>query len=191
MKYAVVLFAVVVVSQAAPEGDKAVAIQYPQLSEIFETAQKNINELAANIKTQLNLPDQEKVVEAIKASSADFANQVQKLAKSVTDQVKEKQPEIEKVLADIKTRLSKVAEDINANIPNAKESAEQLQKKFQEGVETIIKESNTIAETFKANSGQVKEEIAGFTKKAVDLAVEATQSLNEQLKNVATKTKKD
>lgn len=75
-------------------------------------------------------------------------------------------------------------------MPNAKESAEQLQKQFQEGVQTLVKESNTIAESFKQNSGTVKEEIAGFTKKAVDIAVEATHNLNEQLKTVAAATEK-
>jgi predicted nucleic acid-binding Zn-ribbon protein len=85
----------------------------------------------------------------------------------------------------VKSKLNKVVEDINANVPNAKESAEKLQKQFQEGVQTLVKESNTIAEAFKQNSGHVKEEIAGFTKKAVDIAVEATQSLNDQLKNAA------
>lgn len=100
-------------------------------------------------------------------------------------QLKDKQPEIDKTWETVKSKLAKIAEDINANVPNAQASAEQLQKKFQEGVETVIKESSAIAEKFKANSGTVKDEIAGFTKKAVDIAVEATQTLNEQLKNVA------
>ena len=44
---------------------------------------------------------------------------------------------------------------------------------------------SALTEQVKANSGSVKEEIATFTKKAVDLAVEATHTLNEQLKNAA------
>ena len=85
----------------------------------------------------------------------------------------------------MKDKLNKVVEDINTNVPNAKESAEKLQKQFQDGVQALVTETNKIAETVKQNSGTVKEEVAGFTKKAVDIAVEATQNLNEQLKTAA------
>lgn len=100
-------------------------------------------------------------------------------------QIKAKTPEVEKVWQDLKVRIGKVAEDINANVPNAKESAEMIQKQFNEGVQTIIRESNTIADAIKANSGQVKEEVGQFTKKVVDIAVEATQNLNKSLQAAA------
>ncbi|CAB0038739.1 unnamed protein product [Trichogramma brassicae] len=193
MKYLAILAVCLAVScWAAPEGDKEVAVQQPlQLAEIISNAQKNINELATQIKTQLNLPDQETVVNTLKTQSSDFVNKVQGYISTVSEEVKSKTPELEKLWTDVRGKLSKVVEDINANVPNAKESADQLQKQFQEGVETLVKESNTIAEAFKANSGQVREDIASFTKKAVDIAVEATHSLNEQLKSAATAAKKD
>ncbi|XP_011499734.1 PREDICTED: uncharacterized protein LOC105363678 [Ceratosolen solmsi marchali] len=180
----IIFMALVVYTSALPK-DTSEALQPLQLSEFINNAQKNINNLAANIKNQLNIPDQDTVVNTLKNQSSTFVNNVQQYITSVSEEVKSKTPELEKLWADVKNKLSKVIEDINANVPNAKESAEKLQKQFQEGVETLVKESNTIAEAFKQNSGHVKEEIAGFTKKAVDIAVEATQNLNDQLKSAA------
>lgn len=180
----IVFLAIMAYVYAAPESEKPLN-QPLQLSELISNAQKNIEELAVNIKNQLNIPDKETVVNTIKNQSSSFVNNVQGYIANVSEEVKNKAPELENLWTDVKGKLSKVVEDINANIPNAKESAEQLQKQFQEGVQTLVKESNTIAESVKQNSGHVKEEIASFTKKAVDIAVEATQSLNEQLKNAA------
>jgi polyribonucleotide nucleotidyltransferase len=58
-----------------------------QLSELISNAQKNINELAANIKTQLNIPDQDTVVNTLKNQSSTFVNNVQQYITSVSEEV--------------------------------------------------------------------------------------------------------
>ena len=99
--------------------------------------------------------------------------------------MKAKSPELEKLWDDVKTRLSKIAEDINSQIPNAKDQAATLQAKLQEGVQAIIKESEKASKVFNENSEKVQEDIAKFTKQAINLAVQTTQNLNEQLKKAA------
>lgn len=90
MKIFLALLAVIGCCYAAPEGEKQMdlASQFPQLSEIIATASKNINDLAANIKTQLNLPDQDKVYETFKTTSNDLVKQFQTLQETVSKEVR-------------------------------------------------------------------------------------------------------
>lgn len=99
--------------------------------------------------------------------------------------VKGKTPELEQLWAKIKTKLDKVVTDVNTQIPNANESAAQLQTKFNEAVQEFIEQSKTVASSLKDNSGKIQEEIAKYTKKAVDIAVDASQNLNTQLQTAA------
>ncbi|XP_033212207.1 uncharacterized protein LOC117169809 [Belonocnema kinseyi] len=99
--------------------------------------------------------------------------------------IKAKSPEIEKLWEEVKTRLTKVADDINNQIPNAKEQAATLQAKLQDGIKVVVEESQKASKAFNENSGKVQEDIAKFTKQAVDLAVQTTQSLSDQLKKAA------
>lgn len=71
---------------AAPKEAETVS-QPIQLSELISNAQKNINELAANIKTQLNIPDQETVVNTIKNQSSTFVSNVQSYITNVSEDV--------------------------------------------------------------------------------------------------------
>lgn len=81
--------------------------------------------------------------------------------------------------------MTKVADDINNQIPNAKEQAASLQAKLQDGIKVVVEESQKASKAFNENSGKVQEDIAKFTKQAVDLAVQTTQSLSDQLKKAA------
>ncbi|XP_058790345.1 uncharacterized protein LOC131663756 [Phymastichus coffea] len=185
----IVFVALIACAWAAPK-EAEVAQQPFQLPEFISNAQKNLNELAQNIKNQINIPDQETVVNTLKNQSSSFVTNVQSYIDNVSEEIKKKTPELQNVWSDIKTKLNKVVEDINAQVPHAKESAEQLQKQFNEGVQTLVKESNNFAEQVKQNAGPIKEEIASFTKKAVDIAVEASENLNEQLKKAAQQVEK-
>lgn len=173
--------ALVVCAAAAPTEDAA---KIP-LSQVISDAQKNITQLASDIRTQLNLPDQEQVITAIKDQSNHLVSNVQSYIETVSKEAKDKTPEFQKLWSDVKSNLDKVVTDINSKIPNAKESAEQLQKQFNDAVQTIVKESNTIAEAVQKNTGSVKTEFASLTKKFLDIALKASDGLNDQLKKAS------
>lgn len=100
-------------------------------------------------------------------------------------QVKNKSPELERMLADVKGKLAKVVDDISSGIPNAQQQVADLQAKFQQGVQTVMKESDNAAKTLGQQSGKIQEDLAKFTKQAVDIAVQATQNLNNELQQAA------
>ncbi|KAF7392828.1 uncharacterized protein V1477_012637 [Vespula maculifrons] len=155
------------------------------LSELISQAQANINTLAAQFQEKINLPDQETIVNTVKEQSTSFVNNLQQFVKNVTEQVSEKTPELERLWVDVKGKLNKVVEDINAQIPNASEQVNQLQTKLQEGLQVLVQESDKTAKAVSKNSEKVQEDIAKFTKQAVELAVETTQNLNTQLQQAA------
>ncbi|XP_035737772.1 uncharacterized protein LOC118448531 [Vespa mandarinia] len=156
-----------------------------QLSELISQAQANINTLAVQLQEKLNLPDQETLIKNVKEQSTSFVNNLQEFVKNVTEQVNEKTPELERLWTDVKGKLNKVVEDINAQIPNAGEQLNQLQTKLQEGLQIVVQESDKTVKAVSKNSEKVQEDIAKFTKQAVELAVQTTQNLNSQLQQTA------
>ncbi|XP_043289684.1 uncharacterized protein [Venturia canescens] len=190
----IALFALVTIAVAHPSGSGEApgnqlsqdgANQPPQLVDLINTAQENINNLGKQIQEQLNLPDQATVVNTIKTQSTNLVNNVQSYVAQVSEEIKAKSPELESLWTDIKAKLNKAVEDINAQIPNAQEQAAQLQAKFNEGVSVLVSESDKAAKAINQNSAKAQEDIAKFTKQAVEIAVQATQNLNAQLKKQA------
>ncbi|XP_017796494.1 PREDICTED: uncharacterized protein LOC108577801 [Habropoda laboriosa] len=163
-------------SQASPE---------VQLTELINQAQTNINNLAKQIQEQWNIPDQETIVKTVKEQSTNFVTNIQEYMKNITEEVKNKSPELERMWVDVKTKLTKVVDDINSGIPNAQQQVADLQAKFQQGIQTVLKESDTAAKSLSQHSGKVQEDLAKFTKQAVDIAVQATQNLNAHLQQAA------
>jgi len=159
--------------------------QPTQLVDLITTAQENINNIGKQIQEQLNLPDQQTVVNTIKEQSNSLVNNVQSYIAQVSEDIKAKSPELERLWGDIKGKLNKVVDDINAQVPNAQEQAAQLQAKFTEGVNVLLKESDNAAKTISSNSEKAQENIAKFTKQAVEIAVQASQNLNNQLQKAA------
>lgn len=96
---------------------------------------------------------------------------------------------MEKLWSSVKTTLNKAADDISAQIPVAKDQAAQLEAKFFNGIQTIVKQSDLAAQNLSRNSGQLQEDISRLAKKAVEIAVQATQQLNSQLQQAAPKPK--
>ncbi|XP_015187127.1 PREDICTED: uncharacterized protein LOC107072057 [Polistes dominula] len=175
-------------AKAVPSGNvetQATSNKPLQLSELISQAQANINSFTAELQEKMNLPDQQTVVNTIKEQSTNFVSNLQEFMKNVTEQVKEKSPEFESLWTDVKGKLNKVVDDINAQIPDAREQVNQLQAKLQEGLQTVLQESDKTAKAVSQNSQKVQEEIGKFTKQAVELAVETTQNLNNQLKQAA------
>ncbi|XP_043605034.1 uncharacterized protein LOC122577658 [Bombus pyrosoma] len=156
-----------------------------QLTELINQAQTNINNLAKQIQEQWNIPDQETIVKTVKEQSTNFITNIQSYMKNITEEVKTKTPELERLWDGVKVKLNKVVEDINSGIPNAQQQVNELQTKFQEGVQTVLKESDKAAKSLGQHSGKIQEDLAKFTKQAVDIAVEATQNLNNQLQAAA------
>ncbi|CAK9804954.1 hypothetical protein ANTQUA_LOCUS4309 [Anthophora quadrimaculata] len=163
-------------SQTSPE---------TQLTELISQAQTNINNLAKQIQEQWNIPDQETIVKTVKEQSTNLVNNIQNYMQNITEEVKTKTPELEHLWNDVKTKLTKVVDDINSGIPNAQQQVAELQAKFQQGVQTVLKESDTAAKSLSQHSGKVQEDLAKFTKQAVDIVVQATQNLNTHLQQAA------
>ncbi|XP_015593150.1 uncharacterized protein LOC107266793 [Cephus cinctus] len=179
-----ILMAVLVCGQARVAREVP-ANQPVQLSDLIAQAQSNINNLGTQIQQQLQLIDQETIVNTIKNQSSTLASNVQSYVNQVSEDVKSKSPEIEKLWADIKGKLSKAVNDINAQLPDGQQQAAELQAKFNAGIQTIVQESDKVAKSISQNSSKVREEVANFTKQAVDIAVQATQNLNNQLQQAA------
>ena len=184
-----IVLAVAVLSEAkvAPPADSANSPSTfeSQLSDFISQAQSNINNLSKQIQEQLNLPDQETLVRTVKQQSSDFVSNVQAYMQNMTEEVKKKSPELESMWNDVKVKLSKAVDDINSGIPNAQEQVADLQAKFQQGVQVVLKESDTAAKSLGQHSEKIQEDLAKFTKQAVDIAVQATQNLNNQLQQAA------
>ncbi|XP_053972941.1 uncharacterized protein LOC128873398 [Hylaeus volcanicus] len=157
-----------------------------QLSDLISQAQTSINNLGKQIQEQLNLPDQETIVKTVKEQSSQFVTNIQQYMTNVTAEVKERSPELENMWNDFKTKLSKAVDDISSGIPNAQQQVADLQAKFQQGVQVMLKESDKAAKSLSQHSEKMQEDLAKFTKQAVDLAVQATQNLNNNLQQVAT-----
>ncbi|XP_012525596.1 uncharacterized protein LOC105830660 [Monomorium pharaonis] len=156
-----------------------------QLSDHIKEAQNVINNLSAQLQQQLNLPNQEDFLNTIKEQSTNLANNVQAYLKNVTDEIKAKSPELENLWTSMKNKLSETFDNLNVN-PETTEQVNQLRVKFQEGVQTLVTESENAAKAISENSSKVQEGIAKFTKQAVDIAVQASQNLNQQLQQVTT-----
>lgn len=95
-------------------------------------------------------------------------------------QIKTKSPELESLWTSMKNKLSETFDNLNVNSETT-EQMNQLRAKFQEGVHTLVTESENAAKTISENSSKVQEGIAKFTKQAIDIAVQASQNLNQQL----------
>jgi len=85
----------------------------------------------------------------------------------------------------MKNKLSETFNNLNVN-PETTEQINQLSTKFQEGVQTLVSESENAAKTISENSSKVQEGIAKFTKQAIDIAVQASQNLSNQLQQATT-----
>ncbi|OAD57632.1 hypothetical protein WN48_01606 [Eufriesea mexicana] len=184
----VIIFAIVLVSEAkvAPTStSNSPASPDSQLNEFISQAYANINNLGKQIQEQWNIPSQDKVVKTIKEESTNLVNNIQQYMKNITEEVKNKSPELEKQWNDVKVKLNKVVEDISSGIPNAQQQVTELQTKFQQGVQAILRESDNAAKSLSQHSEKLQEDLAKFTKQAVDIAVEATQNLNNQLQAAA------
>ncbi|XP_034171096.1 apolipophorin-III-like protein [Osmia lignaria lignaria] len=182
-----IILAVALMSEAkiAPGSTNSQGTPELQLSDLISQAQANINALAKQIQEQLNIPDQETIVKTVKEQSTNFVHNIQDYVKNITEEVKNKSPELERALNDVKSKLNKVVEDINSGIPNAQQQVNELQAKFQQGVQTVLKETDTAAKSLSQQSEKIQEDFAKFTKQAVDIAVQATQNLNNQLQQAA------
>ncbi|XP_068971501.1 apolipophorin-3-like [Bombus flavifrons] len=183
-----IIFAIALVSEAKVAPSSTTNSQGSpeiQLTELINQAQTNINNLAKQIQEQWNIPDQETMVKTVKEQSTNFITNIQSYMKNITEEVKTKTPELERLWDGVKVKLNKVVEDINSGIPNAQQQVNELQTKFQEGVQTVLKESDKAAKSLGQHSGKIQEDLAKFTKQAVDIAVEATQNLNNQLQAAA------
>ncbi|XP_031839991.1 apolipophorin-III-like protein [Nomia melanderi] len=184
-----IALAVVVLADAkvAPAADTPVATDSTavQLNQLITQAQTNINDMAKQIQEKLNLPDQETLVKTVKEQTTDFVTNVQTYIQNVTEEVKTKTPELETMWNDVKGKLTKVVNDISGQIPGAQQQVAELEAKFQQGVQVMLKESDKAAKSLSTHSEKIQEDLAKFTKQAVDIAVQATQNLNTQLQQAA------
>jgi SMC interacting uncharacterized protein involved in chromosome segregation len=99
-------------------------------------------------------------------------------------QVKNKSPELENIWTNFKTKLNEMVEKVTVN-PETTEQINQLRARFQEGLQTVLTESENTAKSIGENSSKLQDDIAKLTKNAVDIAVQASQSLNNQLQQTA------
>ncbi|XP_020706675.1 uncharacterized protein LOC105694113 [Athalia rosae] len=183
MNYSVVLLVIVALvasCQAKAVGESPANNPVP-LADLITQAQADIAKLGRELHENLKLPDQETIVNALKDHSNTLVTNVKSYVNQVTEDVAKKRPEMEKLWTSVKTALNKAADDIADQIPVAKEQAAQLEAKFFKGVETIVQQSDIVAKTFNENSGQIQEDVAKLAKKAVEMAVQATQGLKAQL----------
>ncbi|EZA47592.1 hypothetical protein X777_15659 [Ooceraea biroi] len=178
---------IAVESKVVPaSGDDPQETQPLQISDHIREAQNLINNLGAQIQQQLNLPNQEELVNTFKEQSSNLATNVQAYIRNITDrQVKNKTPELETLWTNVKTRLSEMVDKLNVN-PETTEQVNQLRSTFQEGIQTLVTESENAAKSISENSAIVQEGIAKMTKQAIDIAVEASQNLKNQLTQHAT-----
>ncbi|KAG5320214.1 APL3 protein, partial [Pseudoatta argentina] len=154
-----------------------------QLSDHIREAQNLINNLNAQLQQQL--PNQQDFNTAIKEGTTNLVSNVQMFFKNMSDEIKAKSPELESVWTNMKNKLSETFNNLNVN-PETTEQINQLSTKFQESVQTLVSESENAAKTISENSSKVQEGIAKFTKQAIDIAVQASQNLSNQLQQATT-----
>lgn len=100
-------------------------------------------------------------------------------------QVKAKSPEIQQAWEGVKTKFTSVVDDINKQIPQAQEQAKELSAKLTNGLNVLVEESNKAATEIGKSSEKVQEDLAKFTKQAVEIAVQTTTNLESQLRQLA------
>lgn len=154
-----------------------------QLTELINQAQDNINSITKQIQEKLNLPDQENLLKTVKEQTTGFAANFEAFLKNVTAEIQSKSPELETVWNDVKGKITKGLDDVTSG--NAKQQLADLEAKFKQGVQIVLTESDNTAKTLNQHSSKIQEEIAKFTKQAVDMTVEATQNLNNLLQQTA------
>ncbi|KAG7199987.1 hypothetical protein KM043_014411 [Ampulex compressa] len=177
------------VAPTSAKNDAHTTAQEPvQLSEILSQAQANINDLTNQINQHIrtHLDNPESAVNVVKEHSNNFVTALQNYVKNVSEEVKNKSPELENLWTDIKGKLTKVVEDLSSGVPEAQVQINQLGAKFQEGVQVLIKESDNAVKTLNDNSDKVQENVAKYTKQAVEIALQAVSSMNEGLQKVPT-----
>lgn len=160
-----------------------------QLTDLINQAQNNINSITKQIQEKLNLPDQDTLLKTVKEQTTGFAANFETFLKNVTAEIQSKSPELESVWNDVKGKITKGLDDVTSG--NAKQQLADLEAKFKQGVQTVLSESDKTAKTLNQHSSKIQEEIAKFTKQAVDITVEATQNLNNLLQQTAASTKKE
>ncbi|KYQ51656.1 hypothetical protein ALC60_09244 [Trachymyrmex zeteki] len=164
-------------------GNQQTDTQPLQLSDRIKEAQNVINDLGAQL--QQKLPNQQEFLDAIKEQSTNLFNNVHTYLKNMSNEIKAKSPELENVWTNMNKTLSETFSNLNVN-PETTEQLSQLRTNFQEGVQTLVSESENVLKTFNDNSSKVQEGIAKFTKQAIDMAVQASQNLNNQLQQATT-----
>ncbi|KAK0080780.1 hypothetical protein PV325_013329 [Microctonus aethiopoides] len=184
----ILLAALIAITSGLPSGEPNAgeSVDAPAVfADLIAQAQAGIENLRKDIQEKLNLPDQDTVVNTIKTQSTNLVENVQNYIKQVSEDVKAKSPELEQTWNGVKEKLTKVVDDINAQIPNAKEQASQLQAKLTNGLDILVVESNKAAQAIGQNSEKIREDFAKITKQAVDIAVQTTRNLDNQLRELA------
>uniref|UniRef100_A0A348G623 Apolipophorin 2 n=1 Tax=Odontomachus monticola TaxID=613454 RepID=A0A348G623_ODOMO len=185
-----VAFAVVLVvaeGKVLPASDvenQQTANQTPQLADLFREAQAAITTFNTQIQEKLNLPNQEEFMNTVKENANTFASNIQQLAHNITEEVS-KNPELENILTNLKNKMTEAVDKMTVN-PETTEQINQLRARFQEGVQTVMTESENVAKSISSNSEKLQQDITKFTKDAIDMAVQASQNLNNQLQQAAT-----
>ncbi|XP_011307460.1 uncharacterized protein [Fopius arisanus] len=175
-------------------GCAAVAFGYPAgqppagqpapLADLIEQAKAGITNLGQELSKRLE-KDGQTTLDSLKTQSSTFANNLQELLNKVSEDVKAKSPEIQKAWDGVKNKFTGVINDINAQIPQAQEQASQLGAKLTNGLNVLVEESNKAAQEISKNSEKVQEDLAKFTKQAVEIAVKTTNNLDAQLRQLA------
>ncbi|KMQ88383.1 hypothetical protein RF55_12146 [Lasius niger] len=153
------------------------------IADHIKEAQNVITNLGAQIRE--HMPDQGDFLNTMQEHTNNFAKNVNEYLKNVTEEVKAKSPELENLWTNMKTKLSDMVDNIQVN-PETTEQVNQLRAKFQEGVQTLVTESENTAKAISENSAKVQEGIAKFTKQAIDIAMQASQNLNNHLQQATT-----
>ncbi|KAL0122423.1 hypothetical protein PUN28_007268 [Cardiocondyla obscurior] len=168
---------VVPASESQQTGDT----QSVQLSDRIKEAQEAINNFGAQLQQQFNLPNQEEIINTVNEHKTNFVNNVQSYLKTMSEEIQAKSPELESIWTNMKDKVSEAINKLSVN-PETTEQLTQLRTKFQEGVQTLVTETENVAKTINENSSKVQDDIAKYARQAIDIAVQATHDLNNQLK---------
>ncbi|XP_032681087.1 uncharacterized protein LOC116848758 [Odontomachus brunneus] len=188
-----VAFAIVLVvaeGKVLPASDvenQQTANQTPQLSDYIRDAQTAISSLGTQIQEKLNLPNQDEFFNTVKDQTNTFATNVQQYLHNMTEEIKSKSPEMENMFTNFKTKVNELVDKMAVN-PETTEQVNQLRARFQEGVQSLLTESENAAKSISDNSEKIQHDVTQFTKNAIDLAVQASQNLNNQLQQAAAQT---
>ncbi|XP_063981352.1 uncharacterized protein LOC135164681 [Diachasmimorpha longicaudata] len=181
---AIIVIGCAAVAFGSPAGQPPAAAQPAPLSDLIEQAKAGITNLGQELSKRLE-KDSQSTLESLKTQSSSFANNLQDLLNKISEDVKAKSPEIQKAWDGVKTKFSGVVNDINAQIPQAQEQASQLGTKLTQGLNLLIEESSKAAKEISKSSETVQEDLAKFTKQAVEIAVKTTNNLDTQLRQLA------